>query len=813
MPEAKSLYLSKENSQTRRSAESEKNGHARKREPISKTNQFQLSDSADECDINPRSLGSYISSNSGGPLESSSRGRVKSAQAAVGKRRQSVASSGGKDVQMKLMGTQIQQAIISEMKRFGSHLKEELVSEVRAAIAEAGGRSHYSALTAFDSDRPHGFGTSASATEPFSANRCDASEEVTWMGKWSKMPASVASQRLRHTARVADSSDSDDGEDEAPAPQNNRKAEQTMVRKKLVQFTEDGEVSTVVPMSSLPNQVPSERISPPSEPPDVLPAVDARDRASSSELDGMTSNDENGDGSDDESETVGDWDCMLEPKKNNRARLDINREMARAKQQDKDTKPIWRMSVEELLQSTKFDNLIGSIIICNAITIGAQTDFGAKNLTDDVPSAFKTLDTLFCIVFTTELSLRFYVHKLEFLRLCGDGWMWNYFDTFVVFAQLLEYGLEFVAASSQLDAGQIKQMRVLRVLRLLRILRVVRILHLISELRTIVSSIVGSFKSLGWTVILLLLMIYIVAIFFTQSITERFVMHGEPDVSQFNADENALRNYFGSLGRAVLTLWQAMSGGLDWDGLAGPLLNELGIFTSLMFASYIAFAILALMNVVTGVFVQTALNSAKEEEESFMTDQIVSLFHITDNGENPETSEITLAAIIGSLEDPVQAKEWNSVGVAAEEARYVFQLLDIDDSGSIPFQEFLGGCLRINGHAKSLDVLTVMQEARKNHENMLNEFTEMKKAVDALSYSVYDIGLSGESPGSEGKGISDKSQRSIETVRKSVRSLERQHAVLHNAVDDIRSSLSSLRALQDLVSNDPYSLVKDTTLV
>merc|ERR1712228_732899 len=97
------------------------------------------------------------------------------------------------------------------------------------------------------------------------------------------------------------------------------------------------------------------------------------------------------------------------------------------------------------------------------------------------------------------------------------GWMWNYFDFLIVSAQLLEVFFELVARSTSIDISNFRLLRVMRILRLVRILRVVRVLHLISELRTIVSSIVGSFRSLVWVVVLLFLMIYIVAVYFTQS--------------------------------------------------------------------------------------------------------------------------------------------------------------------------------------------------------------------------------------------------------------------------------------------------------
>merc|ERR1719174_1901749 len=112
----------------------------------------------------------------------------------------------------------------------------------------------------------------------------------------------------------------------------------------------------------------------------------------------------------------------------------------------------------------------------------------------------------------------------------------------------METFFELVARGTSVDAENLWVLRVLRILRLVRILRVVRVLHLISELRAIVSSIVGSFKSLIWVVVLLLLMIYIVAVFFTQSVTDHIV---EVKVEEAdwapNADEATLMVCFGSV--------------------------------------------------------------------------------------------------------------------------------------------------------------------------------------------------------------------------------------------------------------------------
>eukprot|EP00927_Polykrikos_kofoidii_P014793 TRINITY_DN16528_c0_g1_i2.p1 TRINITY_DN16528_c0_g1~~TRINITY_DN16528_c0_g1_i2.p1 ORF type:complete len:773 (+),score=160.79 TRINITY_DN16528_c0_g1_i2:191-2509(+) len=424
-------------------------------------------------------------------------------------------------------------------------------------------------------------------------------------------------------------------------------------------------------------------------------------------------------------------------------RLSLTRELAKAKRALKEKKPMYRMSVQELLTSSKFDNLVGLSIFLNAMVIGVQTEVMARGTTDQVPKEFQVLEYIFGAWFTLELSLRLYSLKLDFFIIGGPGWGWNYFDFAVVFAQIMEMFAELWQTVGGIDPKNFKLLRILRILRLVRILRVLRVLHLISELRTIVSSIVGSFSSLGWTVVLLSLMIYIVAVYFTQTVNTRMVeVSPESGIVLANLDEEqlALKSKFGSLFRAILTLWEAISGGIDWDDLANPLLQEIGSTTCLLFVMYIAFALLALLNVVTGVFVQTALNSAKKEEDGFMTNQIIGLFNVV---ERRTDAKITFQQVTKSLENTATAKEWKSVGVAAEEARYLFRLLDIHNEGCIKFEEFLSGCLRLNGPAKAVDLLTVMQEARFTTERLWTRVDKMETDLkEVLSSMTACAGLS-----------------------------------------------------------------------
>jgi len=222
------------------------------------------------------------------------------------------------------------------------------------------------------------------------------------------------------------------------------------------------------------------------------------------------------------------------------------------------------LTAKTILQSSRFDNVISFLILGNSLTIGLEADYA---VTHAVPWPYRFFEIFFCVVFTSEVVLRVWVHRVSFF--CsgsGSRVLWNYFDLLVVGAQLVQECIELLKsnASDQNDAANLRILRILRVLRIVRIFRLVRVLHLISELRTIVSSIMGSFRSLFWTVILLLLVMYVVGVWFLQSVTDHFIersdVDSDGDYIAYSNGETQLRKHFDSLAQTILSLWQALRG-------------------------------------------------------------------------------------------------------------------------------------------------------------------------------------------------------------------------------------------------------------
>merc|ERR1712217_713932 len=63
-----------------------------------------------------------------------------------------------------------------------------------------------------------------------------------------------------------------------------------------------------------------------------------------------------------------------------------------------------------------------------------------------------------------------------------------------------------------------------------------------------------------------------------------------------------------------------------------------------------------------------------------------------------------------------------------DQVRTLLTLLDLDQNGEVDIEEFITGCLRLKGRAKSLDMAILQYQI----EFMLHSVTSMSKALDSL---------------------------------------------------------------------------------
>jgi len=394
----------------------------------------------------------------------------------------------------------------------------------------------------------------------------------------------------------------------------------------------------------------------------------------------------------------------------------------------------WRIAshhIGHFVRSNSFSYLTTTVVLMNCLLIGAQTDFLIQNLNGDhAPSYFGTLDGLFCALFTTELCCRFMAFGWSFFWM--EGWGWNIFDLVVVSMQLIDIILHacFRRLNIESDPSTDRMLMLLRLLRLLRIMRLMRVLRLVDELRTIVSGIVGSLKSLFWTLVLLTLGMYAFGVCVTQLVADHLIsvaeIGGVPATSQNTQD---LKYWYGSLVRTVLSLFEAICGGVSWDAMVNPLLEDVSWVMVLFYCIYIAFCLFAVMNSVTGVFCEKATQKVRADQEEFLANVCRKTFAKNNLalGLKPRHEQLMTWKEFSAQMHTLEFRDFfKAIDVCASEAEGLFSLLDVERKGAIDFEQFMHGILKLRGPAKSLDLTLLMNET----DQMYGSITKHMKSVD-----------------------------------------------------------------------------------
>ncbi|CAK0799984.1 unnamed protein product [Prorocentrum cordatum] len=237
-----------------------------------------------------------------------------------------------------------------------------------------------------------------------------------------------------------------------------------------------------------------------------------------------------------------------------------------------------------------------------------------------------------------------------------------------------------------------------------------------------VVSVSDSFLSLVWTVALLSLFTFVFAVFLTQLVADFLRLRGQSVV-----EEEALRRHFGSLQSAMLSLYEACTGGINWHEILDPLMYNFSPAVVVVFVLYMFFVIFALTNVVIRVFVESALRTAEDDKRRQLSAQMSSLFRQADED---SSGTVTWDEFQDHLAAPQLQTFLKAIDLDVDEARALFHLLDVDDSGEIDAEELVHGCLRLHGQAKAIELAAFMHEFRRTvrrarvHEELVEQALE-----------------------------------------------------------------------------------------
>lgn len=366
-------------------------------------------------------------------------------------------------------------------------------------------------------------------------------------------------------------------------------------------------------------------------------------------------------------------------------------------------------------KDTVLDCIIAIIILVNAIVIGISMDVKSPAIT--------VINIMFTCCFLLELAIKFYLHGvISHFSHCS-----NWFDFAIIAFDVLQLVLEEIAGSDALaDAPAASMFRVARLVRLVRLIRLAR-LNMLDDLVALISGMVGGMTTLAWSVFLFFLILYITALLFRE-----FFGRGE---FLFEWNDESLVQYFDSVPRCMLTVFRFFFG--DFSTTSGLSMFEgvksaHGSFAAVMVCIWFFGITIGLFNVIAAIFVESTLAAANNQTVTRKTErmndtklwstrvtQLVRLIFQYNGKEVPDDfsavlmddewrgNEIPEAVFNQFVRDEKAIKALNDLEIEEADHKYLFDILDNDNTGSIKIHQLSDGLERLRGDTRRSDVICV----------------------------------------------------------------------------------------------------------
>jgi hypothetical protein len=339
------------------------------------------------------------------------------------------------------------------------------------------------------------------------------------------------------------------------------------------------------------------------------------------------------------------------------------------------------------------------VIFFNSIWIAVDTDYNDQELLINSRLQFQIAEHMFTTYFFIEIIIRFAAFE-EKKNCLGD--VWYVFDACLVILMVLETWLMtlIIGISNGYDLGNVSILRIARLFRLTRMARLARLVRAIPELVILMKGMLAAARSVFFTLMLLVVLLYVFGIAFTQ------LMKATPAGKQF----------FPSVGESMNTLWLYATL-LEEITTLSHALSEENLWAVALLDLFILAASLTVMNMLIGVLCEVVSSVASSEREAssfaLVKSKVEKVFYelgLDSDGDGT----ITRAEFTKIVENREAAKSISELGVD------VMQLLDMADfifeddesieggEKTLPFSEFMETLSEFRGQ-NTATVKDVMQ--------------------------------------------------------------------------------------------------------
>merc|ERR1712008_184711 len=305
---------------------------------------------------------------------------------------------------------------------------------------------------------------------------------------------------------------------------------------------------------------------------------------------------------------------------------------------------------------------------------------------------------------------------------------------FIIEAAIIQHTLAVIAAQALPGERFTSNLRIFFAhLNFIRIFRTIVVLpslggtylrQQLGELHIMIKALTGTFWPLLWCTVMYCIILVIFGVFFTEGAAASLVS---------DANEPDLVKHWIGVQNSVFTLSMAMLGGQDWGDLYNTL-SPAGRVSKVGFLAFIGFTHIALLNTVIAVFIKCAFVQFDHDREFIVRqeqqekrDYLLSVKQIFMELDTDLSGHLNLDELVQHLKNPEIAAYFTRLGVDTDEVQSVFFLMDEDHSNTISLEEFMWGCFRLRGSAKTLDLEILRQDVRFAVSMLLDMEHSLKK--------------------------------------------------------------------------------------
>ncbi|CAK9109778.1 Voltage-dependent T-type calcium channel subunit alpha-1G (Cav3.1c) (NBR13) (Voltage-gated calcium channel subunit alpha Cav3.1) [Durusdinium trenchii] len=382
-----------------------------------------------------------------------------------------------------------------------------------------------------------------------------------------------------------------------------------------------------------------------------------------------------------------------------------------------------------VVDHTAFMSLVVLVIFGQSVYMGLE-DEGSL-----------VVDVLFTVFYFLELTMRLIAYGSDFFKSA-----FNLMDLGLIVISFVDLLIVIIRGSSSLDV--MVSLRLSRLLRLGGLVRLIRLLRFFKPLYLLVTGIMVSLRTVVWAWLLMSLIIYVFALVFYRALKPDICPGGVAEQDPEQGYFDLMMTYYGSLTLSVFTVFQITTLE-DWPQVS-DVMSKHHVWLGVMVILLLVLTAYGVMNVTVAIFVNSAMDAssvrsrdiakkAKEEYEATCK----SLYQVFKDADNDGNGTLSKEEFNKAIKEKNLLARLHGAGIDEGSASSLFDILDIDGSGTLDGNEFVEGVLRSRGYAQNKDMvglrcdiwranLSVQEEIRQVNVYFEARLLETKQKLENL---------------------------------------------------------------------------------